>query len=83
MIIKLKAFMDRLEQASYQHFTVYNHQDNLFITLYGSEELEKYLIVEAVSLPQHPDIMEALEHHQQGPVQWEYRPATTAVATGG
>jgi hypothetical protein len=65
MMIKLKDFLDRLENQSYLQYSIDNLNQNLFITLYDSDEAEKYLIIESVSKDEHPPILRALEQHRK------------------
>ena len=65
MILTLPQFIARLERVSYLQYALYQQNENLFITLYASEELEKYLIFESISPTQHPAIIQALEQHKQ------------------
>ena len=65
MIIRLKDFLERLEKESYLQYSIYNLNQNLFITLYDSDDAEKYLIIESVSKEEHPPILMALEQYRK------------------
>ena len=65
MIIKLKDFLERLEKESYLQYSLNNLNQNLYITLYDSEDADKYLIIEPISQDEHPPILRALEMHRK------------------
>lgn len=64
-MIKLQDFLDGLQTASYLDYTLYNREENLFITLYSSEDVESFVIMEFVPLQEHASIISALEQHKK------------------
>jgi hypothetical protein len=65
MIIKLHPFLDKLQHLSYVCYSCERIEKILFITLYGREEMEKYVIIEPISLQDYPGIVTALQTYQQ------------------
>ena len=65
MLIRLKDFYERLEKGSYLQYSINNLNQNLFITLYDSDDAEKYLIIEPITKDEQPPILMKLELHRK------------------
>lgn len=64
-MITLDEFLDKVAKLSYLKYAVYSKQEHLFITLYDTDDLEKYMIMESISTEQHAALMSALEKYKQ------------------
>ena len=64
MIVRLDPFLTKLENLSYVHYSCDCIEKILFITLYGKEEMEKYIILEPVTAREYHKISSALAKHQ-------------------
>lgn len=64
-MITLDEFLDKLAKLSYLKYEVYDQQEHLFITLYDTEDLEKYMIMESISTEQHAALIAALKKYKQ------------------
>lgn len=60
-------FLESLEKQSYLKYALYTKEQMLFITLYDDEEMEKYIIIEAIDREKHPEILAALEKNKYNP----------------
>jgi hypothetical protein len=65
MIIRLHPFLNKLQHLSYVCYSCERIENILFVTLYDREEMQKYIIVEPVSLQEYPAIVTTLKKYQQ------------------
>ncbi|QHT65278.1 hypothetical protein GXP67_00610 [Rhodocytophaga rosea] len=65
MIVRLDPFLTKLEHLSYVHYHCEKIEMMLFITLYGREEMEKYIILEPVTAREYHKVATALDENLQ------------------
>jgi hypothetical protein len=65
MIIKMNLFLSSLEKYPYVNYEVYETDYIVYISLYGEEEAEKFVIIEPVSATDRARIHAALEQGQK------------------
>ncbi|MES2730429.1 MAG: hypothetical protein V4714_01730 [Bacteroidota bacterium] len=65
MLTQLHDFTSNLKNLSYLNYKLYSKEEILFITLYNTEDLQKYVIMDHVITDEHPQLIACLERHKQ------------------